>query len=470
MAKQQIVLNNFFQGGISDSQYVGVQNSLAEIVGLDLHSEPGITKVSQALTKISSTTIDDAVSCIVPCSDGKAYLFGKTTGKIWSLTTGGVLTLEATDGSASPGILFAEEYNGYIYYAAAAKLGKWQVGTAWSTRNDTFATFTNANASYHPMFVKNGVLYIGDGYLVAQVDDSTGSPVFTADALDLPKKYVAQSLGEIDVDLVIGATTASTVVDTEVFRWNTYSSSFTNNDNAPEVGINAFLPLDNVTVVQAGQRGNIYVYNGSQLEQFKRIQGDWSNTNKAFVHGGAVANYLGRALFGLSKNVGSPCNLGVYSFGGFANNYPKVLTLEYVLSTTHLTNIEVTAIALFGDDILVAWKDTNSGTSYGLDKVDWSNKYANAYLRTRVINLDRANGKLFNVALAYRSMPTGCALTLKAAVNNGSFTNVELVQDVDRHLYSAKDALPLANTVRLEVGFTVSGNNAPELESILIDL
>lgn len=469
MAGNQILLNNFFQGGISDSKYAGIQNSLAEIVGLDLHSEPGIVKVSQALTKISGTTIDDAVSKIVVASDGKAYLFGKTNGKIWSLTTGGTLTLEATNTAASPGILDAYEYNGYLYYAASAKLGQWQIGTAFSGRNDAFATFTNGNTSYHPMFVKNGVLYIGDGYLVAQVDDSTGSPVFTANALDIPKKYVVQSLGEVDVDLVVGATTNSVLVDTQIFRWNTYSVSFTNNDSVPEIGINAFLPLDNVTVVQAGQRGNIYTYNGAQLEQFKRIQGDWSSSNKAFVYPNAVANYLGRALFGLSKNSGTPCSLGVYSFGGFANNYPKVLALEYVLSNTHLSSVEITAIALFGDDILVAWKDTTSGTVYGLDKVDWSNKYASAYLTTRMLSIDRVNGKNFGVRLAYRQRPSNCALTLQASINNGNFSSITLTEDADRHTYYTKERLPIACEVQLKVGFTVNGNNAPDLESILID-
>lgn len=469
MPVSQILLNNFFQGGLADSQYAGNPNSLAEIVGLDLHSEPGILKVSQALVKESGSNIDDVVSQIVVCSDGKGYLFQKTNGKIFSRTTAGVYNLEATNTAASPGILDAAEYNGYVYYSAASKLGRWQKGTAWSARNDAFATFTNGNTLYHPMYVKNGVLYIGDGFLVAQVDDSTGSAIFSPNALDIPTQYIVQCLGEVENDLLVGATTNTILVDTQIFRWNTYSVSFTNNDSVPEIGINAFLPLDNVTVVQAGQRGNIYTYNGAQLEQFKRILGDWSNQNKAFVQANAIANYMGRALFGLSNNMNNPVNQGVYSFGGFSANYPKVLALEFILSTLNLNNIQISAIAIMGDDILVAWKDTNAGTVYGVDKVDWSNKYTAAYFTTRVLAIDRSNGKQFAVHLGYRQRPASCPLTLQASINGGAFSSLTLTEDVDRHFYYTKERLPTACTLRLKVGFTVNGNNAPDLESVLLD-
>ena len=90
-----IVIDSFNLGGIADSPYIGARNSLASIVGFDLHSVPGLMLVQQKLVKDSATTIDDLVK-IVPCSDGSTYFFGKTTGKIWKRAANGTYSLEQT--------------------------------------------------------------------------------------------------------------------------------------------------------------------------------------------------------------------------------------------------------------------------------------------------------------------------------------------------------------------------------------
>lgn len=79
----RIPFKNFNMGGIADSDYMGAPNSMADLWGFDIHSEVGVLKVNQALTKESGSTIDDLVKASVPCSDGNTYLFGSTNGKIW---------------------------------------------------------------------------------------------------------------------------------------------------------------------------------------------------------------------------------------------------------------------------------------------------------------------------------------------------------------------------------------------------
>lgn len=111
------------------------------------------------------------------------------------------------------------------------------------------------------------MLYAGDGNLVAQVEDS----IWTPDALDLPKGLKVKCLGSASTDLLIGTTVHSSVNTTQIFRWNTWSASWTIGDEIPEVGINAILAMDNSILVQAGNAGNIYAYNGQSLERHKRI-------------------------------------------------------------------------------------------------------------------------------------------------------------------------------------------------------
>jgi len=69
-------------GGIANSMYQGQSNSVYELSGFDIHSEPGIMKNNQKLTKESGVVIDDLVKNILPCSDGNTYLFGSVTGKV----------------------------------------------------------------------------------------------------------------------------------------------------------------------------------------------------------------------------------------------------------------------------------------------------------------------------------------------------------------------------------------------------
>lgn len=465
MAK--IEIKNWNMGGIADSDYLGGEGSVAEMVGFDIHSVGGLLKVNQKLTKSSGTTVDDFVKASVSCSDGNSYHFGSTNGKIWKKTAAGTWSLEATAAPAagSAGITGAHEYQGYIYYAMQNRLGRWQIGTAWSTRNDSWATFSNGDADFHPMRIVNLVLYIGDGKFVAQVDAGT----FSANALDIAAPLRIKSLGRYSTDLLIGTFVNNNVTETELFRWNTWSVSFSASDPIPEVGINCFLPMDNFTLVNAGTKGNLYLYNGVDLEPYKTIKGEWGSTNKAVVHPNAAFNFHGLPLFGVSQQTGAPLNYGIYSLGRTNRNYPFVLNHEYVISTGNMTNIEIGSIIGTGDTFLVSWKDTNSGTVYGVDELDLSNKFSGAYFITRVIMVERE--KLSNykgVDVPYRLLPDDTTIAIEAKMNHGSFVAYASVADTDRNVQAAQVDLSEGSTTQVKVLTTADGNNAPEIEAALI--
>lgn len=458
---QVVPIKDLNLGGLADSDYQGIANSLKAIIGLDLHSIPGLIKVQQKLAKDSGSTIDEFVKNMVSCSDGNTYLFSSGSGKIWSRTGAGVYALEATN--ANGACLGAIEYNGYIYYASATKLGRVAKGSAWSTRTDSWATFTNGDTGYHPMFVKNGTLYIGDGNLLAQVDDAG---VFVADALDIPKPYRISSLGSIGENIVLGTFVSSNVLANRVFLWDTWSISWATDDEVFEDGVNCFLQMDNATVLQAGSKGNIYAYDGNLLTQIKKIAGTWTGTNKGIVYNQSSVLFNGQTLIGLSNVSGNPASQGVYAFGSYASNYPKILTLDYPISTGNLTGVEIGAITQIENNILVSWKDTTGGTTYGVDKIDTSNKYTSAYLESRIYQLDRRAGKTVGVNIAYKTLPTSTNIVLKTATNHGSYTTQTLVKDTDRKCFTLQEAIVNANTFQFKIEFTVNSNDAPELEGI----
>lgn len=470
MAK--IEIKNINLGGIADSDYLGSENSVAEAVGLDIHGESGLIKVNQALAKDSGTTVDDFVKASVPCSDGATYHFGSTNGKIWKRASNGTWSLEATASPAagSAGITGAMEYQGYVYYAMQNRLGRWQIGTAWSTRNDNWATFTNGDVDFHPMKIVSLVLYIGDGKYVAQVDAGT----FSANALDIAAPLRIKSLGRLNTDLLIGTFVSDNVTETEIIRWNTWSVSFSYSDPIPEVGVNCFLDADNNVIVNAGTKGNLYLYNGSSLEEYKTVKGVYTGSKKAYVHPNAKFNFNGMPLFGFSNVSGNPANQGVYSLARTNRNYPFVLNLEYAISTGNLSGIEIGAICpVSSDQFTVSWKDTNGGTTYGVDILDLNNKATVAYLVTRVIMADRSS--LLNYGLvhaAYRTMPENTSITVQKKINSDtSFgTAITSVNDTKRLMQSTKVDINDAVRVQTKINLVASGNNAPELEVVEVNV
>ena len=468
--KNLLTLSNFNLGGISDSKYQGIDNSMATLVGFDLHSEPGILKVNQRLVSDpagGSDAIDGFIKTIVPCSDGNTYFFSSTSGKIWKRDPTSLvyaLMHTAIPGAGSANITGATEFNGYLYWATESRVGRWQIGTTWAGANDAYAIFTNTDDTYHPMLVKNNTLYIGDKYYIAQINSAHA---FTANALDIPTYYRIKSLGQTISDLLIGTISASNVASTQIFRWNTWAVSWSTIDQVPEVGINSFLASDNEVYVQVGTKGNMYRYNGYQLQQFKRIPGDWTSTKKAVVHPDASANFGGQLLFGLSNSSGNPALQGVYTLGAYSSNYPRVLSLDYIISAGVSTGIEIGSIAAIGDDVLVSWKN---GSNYGVDRIDWANKYSGAYMESRMINVSRDELKDYEVTIGYRTVPTGTSISIYASKNHEAYSLVSTEVDAVKKSVRSTVNIAGAATLQIKIATTANGNNAPEIESVDIRL
>lgn len=303
--KKIITIDNFNMGGLSDSKFSGTKNSLYNIVGMDLHTTPGILKAAPKLTKDSGTTVTEFVKCQLVSTNGRTYHFSSTSGKIWERTSAGVWSLVYTTAptGGGAGCLGAFEYQNYIYWATEDYLHRIKAvdgeGVAEWTANaaPNWDVFLNGDADFHPMIEQNGVLYIGDGCYLAQVD--TG--VFTGDALDIKTPLRIKCLGKIGTDVLMGTYVDDNVNKSLIIRWDTYSVSFNSQDEIEEVGINAFIPGDNVVYVQAGLIGNIYVYNGEQLVIYKKIPGEYSSSEYGRVHPNATANFNGKMLIGFSK-------------------------------------------------------------------------------------------------------------------------------------------------------------------------
>lgn len=469
----QIIIKNINLGGVADSDYLGGQNSVAECVGLDIHGEAGIIKLNQKLTKNSGAVVDEFCKAKVACSNGSTYFFG-TSGGIFERESNGTWTDRGTTAPAAgtAGVMSAWESQGFIYYTMQSRIGRIatpSAGGSWAGRNDSWATFTNTDADFHPICEVSQVTYIGDKHFVAQID----AGVFSANALDLKTGIRIKSLGKLNTDLLIGTYVADNVMRTEIVRWNTWSVSYDTSDPIPEIGINAFLDTDNMVIVSAGTKGNLYVYDGSKLEFFKNIKGTWSSTNKATVHQEATFNFNGMPLFGLSQVTGTGVNLGVYSLASTSRGYPMVLNLEFKISEAVLTGIEIGAItAISADQFLVSWKN---GSAYGVDILDLTAKQASGYFVLRNILVDREKKSNYGIVhVPYRTLPASTDIKVYHKKNHGSYVQfdatTEMITDEERLMRYSKPNVGEASVCTIKVELTPSVNDSPEVEMMIMDV
>jgi hypothetical protein len=483
MAKKQeagiIPIERYNLGGLAYSKWSGPKNSLYKLIGFDPHSIPGILLVEQKLTKDSGVTVDEFCKARVNCSNGSQFWGSSTSGKIWERTSAGVYRLvhTVTPAAGTAYILDMVEHEGYIYIATQSRLHRILVTDAddndWATDCvEDWATFSITDANFHPMFShpSQQILYIGDGNYLAQVD--TG--VFTANALDIKTPLRIKSLGQLGTDILIGTYVADTVTETEIIRWNGWSVSFTNSDPIPEVGINAFLPADNMVLVQAGKAGNIYRYNGEQLDLFGKIPGEYSSTAYGEVYPQSVANKEGQILFGFSNGSGNPADELVYRIGRYSRDFPYIMDQPYPISERSgtdfvLTGLEIGGILVVGSLIFVAWKH---GTSYGIDKLDVSNKLNGAYFESRVMAVNREELANFAKSLVcYAELPASTAIDMYLNKNYAGYGSaLSKLDDTDRNIVESNDEGTTFTTLQLKVKVTTSVNNAPKLENSAIFL
>lgn len=471
----QIIIQNAILGGLADSKYIGIANSLHKIVGFDLHSEPGIMKVHQKLKRDSdgAAVVNEFIKVAIPCSNGETYLFSATSGKVWARSSAGVYRLAYTTvpTAGAAGCLGGKEYGGYIYWATQNYLHRILITEAvdatWTTLDLNWNVFTNGDTEFHPFALANNVLYIGDANLIAQVDDG----VFSADAMDVISPFRMSALSRQLTNLIYGTYVNANVRNVVGGRWKTWGDSFDSDDDVPEPGINAYLPSDNYNLVSAGRRGNLYQYDGTFFKWLKRIPGDWSAGNEALIYPNAAENFGGLLRLGLSRIAGTPTECGIYSFGHYAPEYPSILSFDFPISTGNTAKVEIGTVFFIGETMYCTWKDSTVAETptYGVDVVDASNKQASAYFNTRIIQMDRGNAKDYNVEVAYRTIPANCSIQLWVSKNYGAFIqHTEFEDNALNYKMQASVRVENCVSVQFRIKATSNGNNAPEIEQAII--
>lgn len=337
---------------------------------------------------------------------------------------------------------------------------------SWTDNIRNVGLFSKGDDTYHPMLEQNNDLYIGDNTVIAKVDSSG---TFTSESeLSLAEIERITTLQDFDVDILVGT---KRINDGRVLRWDGISESISAQDTVYEKeGVTAFIRDDNYVYAAAGLSGRLYFYDGEKLVLYKRIPGDWSPTKQAIIHANSVGFLRGIPVFGLSNSTGNPTEQGVYTLGSYSKDYNKILDLGFPISSGEFSGVEIGAIIVDGADMYVSWK---GASNQGVDKLNYSAKYASAYIETLQITPLNDRSKLKSVIefiADYVSLPTSTNIGFKykKKYETNFSSALTVVNDTKLMQLLARSTVPEVASLQARIDFTVNSNDAPEVENFNI--
>lgn len=468
--EEKVIVLDDFSGGLAENQYLGIDNSLFRMVGTDVFSKPGIIMAGPGITA-EDTGFTSEVNKIVACSNGYFYFFC-ADGKIYQRESSTTYT-EVKD--IVPAIIDAREYNGYIYFATADALYRWEIGSAWTTVTDKWKELESSED--HPMVIQQLNLYIANNNKVAVVDNEGN---WNSNSLDLNPDARITAMLSFGIDVLIG--TQEPENKAGLYRWNCSDDSWNGEDWVGERKIWA-LEMENnndVVYVFAGDYGNVYYYDGTRMVPLRKIPSDRSDGtwNEFDQYGGHVIeslNFCGKAIFTMiNDNSNSlPASPGIYMWGSYGKDFQPVPVKLFDFSDLGWNKMANMRIASDGTSIVAAIRySTDGGTNWvnAVYKINFTTKYNGSYFVTRALR--DADGSVKNwsrVRILCSSMPYDCTITpyyrkkgdTDWTATSDTVTQFQLERDISLKHISTPELL-------LKFVFTTSGHNTPEIDKILV--
>lgn len=462
----QIIYDQFHLGENQDNPLVASTNTLTHMLGCSPHEQLGLVGSGPAAFKSTSLTVVPDV--IVPYSEAKVFMF--FSGNIYKYNiTLDVLTLI---GSTSGAVTDAIYFDGYVYFSrsAANALGRMDIAT--ETITPAFAVFsiTTPTPKFHPMFVLAGDLYIGNEYYVALVDSTH---TFVGNALDIPKDYRVTALTNISTDLLIGTENILEFPSTKLFRWNTWSETFSAESTVDIQTISHFLQ-DNGDLYFVGMNPNTKIFAYSEPYPVEMTMVPATNdsplqrNNFPMFTPNHTARWRGRVWFSLYGS-GSAYYPALYSFHANKKGLPNIVSAEILPPDFNIVST-VTTVASVGSYLLFGY---TSPSSSGVGIVHASNGgpvHTQSTLITPYITLERQSQKDFTITVPYRGLYTSQTMTIESDVNySGSFSGSPVRHDADRCIFYTDVRAASANAIRFNVTITNATTVPLFVEKIIID-
>lgn len=465
----QIILDQFYLGQNQDNPLVSGNNTLTHMIGCSPHEQLGIVGSGPSAAHLNIPGGITPPTAIVPYSETKVYMF--IGGQLHKYNIGAnTLTLI---GSTSGNVTDAIYFDGYVYYIHGDDfIGRVNVSTDTITNNwDSLLIPTSPNEKRNPMYIIAGDLYIGNEYYIALIDSTH---TFVGNALDIPKDYRVSALTNIGNELLIGTENKLGFPSTKLFRWNTWSESFSS-EASVDIQTVAYFLQDNGDLYFVGCTPNakIFAYNEPYPVEVTMIPSTVNNpvqrANSPIFTQNHVARWRGRTFFPLyGSNNEYPA--GVYTFHASKKGLSQVISTE-LLAPVNNASTTITTVASIGRYFFFGY---SSSTDEGCAMATLQNGGAvhdQSTVYTSYIAVERDLQKDFTVTISYRGiLDNAASMVLEAETNySENWDTYTLVKDIDRGIFYTAQRVAGANTVRFRITLNNGSVNPIFIENIILD-
>jgi len=461
-----VELKDFYKEGLADDKYTAGPNAFVDAKGCNIHSKPGQVSIQQALVDEGLSLSSNEPIAMAVYSDDNTYIF-LDDGEIWKRTSTGTYSIYEsnvfTNWSISGSVILdAIEFNDKLYFTTELSVVEFDptVGSGSKVVNSL-----NSNDDYHPMYVLESKLYIGNDNQLATIDTAA---IFTANevGINLPDGQVIQSIGAYQTKILVGtigmASATGKMANSHVLLWDGISEGYNLDIPVEDFGVYSFIDFNNTLLASIGESGDLYIFTGAEFVPFKKFPGDYAAGGKVKVKQNAHRSYRGQTYLGLSNIELNPADQGVYSMGGYSGGYPDVLNFEfYVGDSRGVTNLDINFIEISAEGNLLV------GSNLGMHRLRTTIQ-DDATFSTGIIpneEAERAN----RVSIYYNTLDDEGDITLKYSINGGTTQyTATLLHDADRKILYTKTYLQKCRSLQLHVTMEENFLPNPVLEKIVI--
>lgn len=251
------------------------------------------------------------------------YFIIDSNGRVWEYNSSGwrfmgnTVTSNVSNGN---GII---AWRGYLFVFTNNKIDYMLLsGNTWTAGWKTLNTASGVNNSHYALIGQDDVIYYCDGTYLGSILKKTNGPpdtivfdpadtatyTWSQQALGLPSTDIAQCLAELGVNLLIGGQKNA------IYPWNRVATSFTYPILLAENFVSKMVTVNTNTYALVGNRGRIYITNGSQAQLFKKIPDHISGTVEPYYQWGDLTSVKNQIYFGVKAT--DNAGVAINTYGG----------------------------------------------------------------------------------------------------------------------------------------------------------
>lgn len=355
---------------------------------------------------------------------------------------------------------------------------------AWTNGWQTTLT----SATHHKTFIKDGIIYFGNGRYVGSIEEvGTFAPsnaatyTFDVTALDLPKGFVVGPISELGSKLVPFASRAGL---SRAFPWTTNASdSYDGDFPVPGSEVYDAKNILNTLYIAAGQEGNIYSSVGTVANLFMQLPGFISGIPGSNISA-KIENlqYFQHRIFFTVTSIGAYSSIGLGASGVWSvEPQTRILNCENIISSGSYGATSGVSIPLLHKPtdtrLHIGWRDADANTQ-GLDSLgEGTFVYYTSYLPYIIFELLQVGNAKNQSTLATilfeltKVLTSGQGVRLSYRTNtSASFTTIgtyDFATIGGLLSYFADSGIQLAEVLQIKAELTSPGTQTtPKLRTV----